>query len=318
MRVAGVILNRWNPMRSRTAVERAMGRAGVPILGYLPPLPEISLPSRHLGLVVADEMRAEVVVLLERLGALVTEYINLETILSIAREGGPLCYPAPPPTHGGFTGLRIAVARDEAFAFYYPDNIELLEQAGAEIRYFSPIADAALPETDGLYFGGGYPELHARRLSENTTMRRSIAAAFAGGLPIYAECGGLLYLCETLTDGKGACWPMVGAVPQQARMHRRLQRMGYREGVLYRDSLLGPAGTALRGHVFHYSSCEPADTDHTAYLLDGTPDGYCAGNLLASYQHLHFAGCPQVVAGWLTHCREYADSRLMGVTGEGQ
>jgi len=208
--------------------------------------------------------------------------------------------------------LRIAVARDEAFAFYYPENIELLEDAGAEIVYFSPLADAVLPDVDGLYLGGGYPELHAERLAANTSMRKHIAEVIAGALPTYAECGGLLYLCETLTDIDGVCRPMVGAVPAQAAMHRRLQSMGYREGVLRESCILGDADTRLRGHEFHYSSCA-YDRLQTAYLFDGKPEGYCHGNLLASYLHVHFAGCPEVVDHWLMRCRRYAHSHTQGV-----
>lgn len=304
VQVAGVILNRWNPMRSRTAIERAMAHAGTPVLGYLPSAPDIALPSRHLGLVIADEMRDEVAVLLQQLAALVEAHIDLDQLITLAQHAPALDAPVAAPTPAQFTGIRIAVARDDAFAFYYPENLELLQQAGAEIRYFSPITDAALPDADGLYLGGGYPELYAQQLAENTSMCRSIAAAIAGGLPTYAECGGLLYLCESLTDVEGQRWPLVGAVPRHACMHRRLQRMGYREGEISREALLGPAGTRLRGHEFHYSSCAPEDDATAAYLLDGKAEGYSAGNLFTSYMHLHFAGCPQVVEHWLQTASE--------------
>jgi cobyrinic acid a,c-diamide synthase len=284
-----------------------MARAGVPILGYVPAMPEVTLPSRHLGLVLADELRDELDAVLRTLGERLAAHVDVERILTLARSAEPLPEIAPRPAPP-CRELRIAVARDEAFAFYYPENIELLEEAGAEIRYFSPLTDTPLPEVDGLYLGGGYPELHAERLAANTSMRRSIAAAIAGGLPTYAECGGLMYLCASLTDLAGVCRPMVAAVPAQASMQQRLQRIGYYLGVLQADSILGAAGTPLRGHAFHYSSCVYERTQ-TAYLLNGQVEGYCRGNLLASYLHLHFAGCPQVVEHWLRRCRHYAQTR---------
>lgn len=304
--VVGAILNRWNPRRSKMAVEAAMAKAGVPVLGYLPPAPEIALPSRHLGLVMADELRAEATAALEQLAALIAAHVDLDALLAIAQaHTAPIAAPAGPriaPLPGA-QGLRIAVARDDAFAFYYPENLELLEQAGAEVVYFSPVTDTTLPACDGLYLGGGYPELHAAALSANMAMRESIRAAIDAGLPTYAECGGLLYLSASLLDLDGNSWPMVGAVPRTVRMHQRLQRMGYRAGVLRADALLAPAGTALCGHEFHYSSCEPETADEAAYTIDGAPEGVCRGNLLASYLHLHFAGCPQVVERWLSRCR---------------
>ena len=311
VQIAGVILNHWNPSRSRLATEQAIARAGLPVLGYLPSLPEIRLPSRHLGLVIADEMREETTGVLERLATLVTEHIDVDRLLTIARDVPPLPSSAPVAVEHSGEGLRIAVARDEAFAFYYPENLELLAQAGAEICYFSPLTDAALPDADGLYLGGGYPELHARQLAENAGMSRCIANAIADGLPTYAECGGLLYLARSLTDLDGDSWPLVGAVPADVRMHRRLQKMGYREGIFCRDALLGPAGAAVRGHEFHYSSCEPAAGENPAYRLDDRVEGYSHDNLFASYLHLHFAGCPAVVKNWLDRCRQWAKERAI-------
>ncbi|HOS44529.1 MAG TPA: cobyrinate a,c-diamide synthase, partial [Armatimonadota bacterium] len=290
----------------------AMTRAGLPILGYVPAMPEVTLPSRHLGLVMADEMRDEVNAVLRTLGECLSACIDLDRVLAAARAADPL--PAPPPRRAEweYAGLRVAVARDDAFAFYYPENIELLEEAGARIVYFSPLADGALPAAHGLYLGGGYPELHAERLAANVALRASLAAAIRGGLPTYAECGGLLYLCESLADLDDRRWPMVGAVPAHATMGRRLQGMGYRTGILRRDSILGEAGTSLRGHEFHYSRCD-GDPTQAAYTLDERPDGYCAGNLLASYLHLHFAGCPQVARHWLSCCQRYRVSLQGGV-----
>ena len=215
---------------------------------------------------------------MERLAAHVEEHVDVDRVLEIAREapaleaalaagrstvapsGASLAPPAAGSSPSG--GPRIAVAWDDAFAFYYADNLALLRAHGAELVFFSPLEAAELPVCDGLYLGGGYPELHAAELSANVPLRRALAAALQAGLPAYAECGGLLYLCESLADLDGRTWPLVGAVPGHATMHERLQGMGYREGRLFADSLLGPAGAAVRGHEFHYSTCELENERH--------------------------------------------------------
>jgi cobyrinic acid a,c-diamide synthase len=312
VRVAGVILNRWNPRRSRDAVEAAMARAGVEVLGYLPVAADLKLPSRHLGLVVADELSAEVEAVMDRLGAHVEEHVDVDRVLELAGQAPVLEAPAAqaPPSRVESSPAarcpRIAVAWDDAFAFYYADNLALLRAHGAELEFFSPLEAVELPGCDGLYLGGGYPELHAGGLSANVRLRRELHAALAAGLPAYAECGGLLYLCDSLTDLEGRRWPLVGAVPGHARMHERLQGMGYREARLQCDSLLGPAGTVVRGHEFHYSSCELDHARHAAYSIDGAPEGYAAGDLFASYVHLHFAGYPALLEHWLERCRVFA------------
>ena len=221
------------------------------------------------------------------------------------RSGRP-AVAAPSTAAQPSAGPRVAVAWDDAFAFYYADNLEFLRAAGAELVFFSPLEAAELPVCDGLYLGGGYPELHAAELSANVPFRRALAAALQAGLPAYAECGGLLYLCESLADLDGRTWPLVGAVPGRAVMHERLQGMGYREGRLAGDSLLGPAGAVVRGHEFHYSSCELENERHAAYVVDGSPEGYAAGDLFASYIHLHFAGYPALLEHWLERCRAFA------------
>jgi cobyrinic acid a,c-diamide synthase len=323
--LAGVILNRWGERRSRTAERMALEKAGVEILGYLPPADGLALPSRHLGLVVADELGAEAAAAMERLGAQLEAHADLERLLAIARrapsevgaEGnaaGALSpgtsaaaeheAPAPPSA-----GPRIAVAWDDAFAFYYADNLELLRRHGAELVFFSPLTAAEPPVCDGLYFGGGYPELRAAELSANVSFREGLAAALAAGLPAYAECGGLLYLCESLVDLEGRLWPMVGAVPGRATMHERLQALDYHEAVLAADALLGDAGAVVRGHEFHFSSCALDNAGRPAYLVEGLPEGYAAGDLFASYVHLHFAGNSAALEHWLTRCRAYAAAR---------
>ena len=315
VQVPGVILNRWNPGRSKVAVEAALSSAGVEVLGYLPAADHLELPSRHLGLVVADELSLEVEAVMVRLAAHVEEHIQVDRLLEIAGTAASVDAAGTIAAAGSASDLpspRIAVAWDDAFAFYYADNLELLRAHGAELVSFSPLTAAELPVCDGLYLGGGYPELHAAALSANEGFRASLAAAIAGGLPTYAECGGLLYLCDSLVDLDGGEWPLVGAVPGRAAMHERLQGMGYREAQLAGDSLLGRAGALARGHEFHYSSCALRDPTSAAYELDGSPEGYAAGDLFASYIHLHFAGFPDLLEHWLERCRAFSRSRHPG------
>lgn len=309
VQVRGVVLNRWNPRRSEAAVEAALGRAGVEVLGYLPAAGDLELPSRHLGLVVADELSHEVEVVMERLAAHVEGHIDVDRLLEIAGTAAPVGEATPAAGKAsGVPGPRIAVAWDDAFAFYYADNLALLRAHGAELVFFSPLTAAELPVCDGLYLGGGYPELHAAALSANEGFRVSLAAAISAGLPTYAECGGLLYLCDSLVDLQGEAWPLVGVVPGRAAMHERLQGMGYREARLATDSLLGPAGALVRGHEFHYSSCTLGDPAQAAYEIDGSPEGYVAGDVFASYVHLHFAGFPDLLEHWLERCRAFSRS----------
>lgn len=322
--VAGVILNRWAIHRDRRAVQEALVRAGVEPFGYLPSGPDVALPSRHLGLVSAGESGEETAAVMNRLAVLVESHVDLDGLLRLVSERcaapnrairsdeEPV---AVPPTLTAVTPPRgprprVAVALDSAFAFYYQDNLDALKQAGADLVTFSPLIAEALPSCDGLYLGGGYPELYAGILSANQALRENIRAAIAAGLPTYAECGGLLYLSEMIEDLEAKPWPFVGAVPGRAIMHERLQSVGYREGILARDCLLGRAGDRLRGHEFHYSSCS-IDRQRSpgcgpAYTIDGNPEGYACGQLFASYIHLHFAGCPQVVDRWLDRCSAYA------------
>jgi cobyrinic acid a,c-diamide synthase len=319
--VAGVILNRWHAGRSRTAVETAFARAGVEALGYLPVADGLELPSRHLGLVVADELGGEVAQVMEGLADWVEEHADVARLLQIAREApevrradaGPVAASGPVRTAPqASVEPRIAVAWDAAFAFYYADNLDLLRAAGAELVFFSPLEAAELPVCDGVYLGGGYPELHVAGLSRNVGLRRELAAAIRAGLPAYAECGGLLYLCESLEDLDGRSWPLVGAVPGRATMRSRLQGLGYVEARLVASSLLGPAGELVRGHEFHYSSCELENARHPAYAVAGAPEGYAAGDLFASYIHVHFAGFPALLDHWLERCRSFARARRRG------
>ncbi len=212
--------------------------------------------------------------------------------------------------------VRIAVARDEAFSFYYQDGLDSLVSLGAEIVSFSPLHDRELPPgTEGIIIGGGFPESFPQQLEDNQAMHRSLRQAHARGVPVYAECGGLMYLCREIKGFEGESFAGAGLVPAVCAMYPRLQGMGYREGVFVQDSLLGPKGARARGHEFHYSSLQ-YERESFAYRLtdaggeDKGPEGYAGKNILASYLHLNFAGNPDLAASFLQACRQSREGRL--------
>ncbi|MDO4260794.1 MAG: cobyrinate a,c-diamide synthase [Eubacteriales bacterium] len=310
-RIRGVILNQISPMiygQLKPLLERELG---VRVLGYVPKLEELTLESRHLGLVLPGEIDA----LREKLGhlaAVLEETLDLDGLLELAGESGPLAWrepslPALAPQGG--KPVRIAVARDDAFCFTYLDNLELLERMGAELVYFSPLRDRELPEgISGLILSGGYPELHGEALSANGSMRRSIREALEGGLPCIAECGGFLYLHRELEDQGGVFRPMVGAVPARAFRTDRLGRFGYITLTAREDQLLGAAGTQIRGHEFHYWDSERCGESFHAKKPVGKREWDCVvGNasLYAGFPHLFFWSNPQAAFAYLKKCEEY-------------
>jgi cobyrinic acid a,c-diamide synthase len=313
LRLAGVILNRWREGRSRVAVERAFATVSIPILGFVPADSELELPSRHLGLYAAEELGTEVDGFFAKLAVSIESHVDLSRLLelcrleSAARAGAPLCTGAQVAAK-----VRLGIARDAAFSFYYEDGLDALRERGVELVPFSPLSDNAIPDVDGLYFGGGYPENFLRELSSNCTMLESIRRSHAAGMPIYAECGGLLYLSQGFVDGANGRLSLVGLVPAEAKMEGRLQRMGYREGRLLRNCLLGAAGTVVRGHEFHYSTIHYLDHADAAYQLEHGPEGFVAGNLFASYVHLHFGGCGGIVESLLTKMQSHRERRING------
>jgi cobyrinic acid a,c-diamide synthase len=210
--------------------------------------------------------------------------------------------------------VRVAVAYDDAFNFYYPENLELLEEHGAEIVPFSPLEDAALPaDVGGVYLGGGFPEVFVEPLARNHTMAESLQRANRAGMPIYAECGGLMYLARSLQTESGVRHRMAGLVPIDVEMDGEVHRFGYRQILTMDDSILSPKGQFYRGHEFHWSRIRSQDPGiRPAYQMvnaEGDPIGYegiQTSNLLASYVHLHFGQNPLLVEKLLTHCREYS------------
>lgn len=274
----------------------------VSLVGYMKRNSLPTLPSRHLGLSTpADQADAESTC--EKLADQIDQNCEIDNLLNDQRlaadvrfTGSPI---SPPPPPFAVAGSTLAVAMDEAFFFYYPDNLELFQSNGVNIIYFSPIRDESVPDkATALYLGGGYPERFVQELSHNESMKRAIKQFADSGRPIYAECGGMMYLSHSIIDLDGKVWPMANVIPISTRMLPKKKRLGYTQTETRIPTILGPPGTTLRGHEFHYS--EVNDSDHApewshAYQVSNARGdnvrnaGYSRGNVLASYIHLHFA-----------------------------
>jgi cobyrinic acid a,c-diamide synthase len=310
VRLAGVVLNRVAGTRHeqlcRAAIEQ---HCGIPVVGAIPRLEDDLLPDRHLGLVTPAE-HPRVDGLEDRLIALTRAHVDLARVVELAEAAPPLPRPRParararPRTARG--RVRVGCFHDSAFSFYYPENLEALERAGAEIQPISALHDAALPPLDLLYIGGGFPETHAAALSANHGLRNAVRAAAEAGLPIYAECGGLMYLAESTRAG-GVAYPMAGALPLQVDVGARPAGHGYVDLEVDAENAFFPVGTRLRGHEFHYSRIVAGqDRVASAYAVRrgvgcfAGRDGLTANHVLASYAHLHAGGIPD----WGAHlCR---------------
>jgi cobyrinic acid a,c-diamide synthase len=310
VRVAGVLLNRVGGERhARLCAEAIREHTGLPCLGFLPRHDELRLPERHLGLITTSEPGPWEAVI-ELVADALEQSCDLDAILALARSAPPLDIPAAPEARP-LAGVQplIAVARDAAFSFLYPETAELLEGAGARIAYFSPLADQSLPEgTAGLLLAGGFPEVYAAQLSANSSMRAAIRGAHERAIPIVAECGGLMYLTEELVDPQGARWPMVGLLPGRSVMAERVV-LGYRRARAAGEGPLLPSGATIRGHEFHYSRWEgrpqdfpPAYTFESPESLAGTPEGALVGATLASYLHLHWLARPEMAERFVRRC----------------
>lgn len=308
--LAGVVFNRVGSAAHLHYLEQALSQLKeVKCCGGLPREAELAIPERHLGLFTAEDHPLEEK-RLEHLADFLESHLDLEGLLASLPV---LSFPPETPVASAPASVRLGVARDQAFCFYYPENLELLAQFGAELVPFSPLTDRELPENlHGIYLGGGYPELYAEALATNTEMKRSIAAQAAAGLPIYAECGGLMYLSREIEDLEGRRHPMAGVLPLKVRMLPRLKALGYREITLAGPGLLGPAGTKARGHEFHYSeiAAELGDLPRLYKITarqgqEVHAEGYCINNVLASYVHLHFGSNPEVARHLVEICRVY-------------
>jgi len=312
LRLEAVIANRvGSPTHTRFLAEALESVPGVVFLGGIPRTDEITIPERYLGLVTTDEEPYSPD-LFDTLASLVEKHLDLSKILSLPESKvrvEDLALPAARPAE-----VRLGVARDEAFCFYYQDNLELLSRFGGEICFFSPVRDRNLPRNvSGLYLGGGYPELFAEHLSENKEMRDEILAVAQRGMPMLAECGGFMYLTRSI-EVQGQVYPMVGLYPFNTRMLSQRKALGYREVTLKEKSVLGPTGLRARGHEFHYSELidDPGDASTLYHVssrkgIEVRPDGFGMHNTLAGYIHLHFGSNPEMAANFVESCRKYRD-----------
>ncbi len=286
-RIAGLFLSECKPSLHAHLKPILERETGLPVVGFLPPMEEARLESRHLGLVTAGEIRdlsARFDVVASKLEETADIGLLLRLAGALSAEASRVSEPAP--------SCRIAAALDEAFCFYYADSFRRLRAAGAELVFFSPLRDESLPPADGLYLGGGYPELHARELSENASMRQSVRRAVQNGLPTVAECGGFMYLQQTLEDAEGNAWPMAGVLPGKSYPAGRLVRFGYAWLRTERDSLLFRAGERVPVHEFHHWDSAENGSDLLAEKPSGKTwsCGYAGPTLYAAFPHLHLDG----------------------------
>jgi cobyrinic acid a,c-diamide synthase len=311
VQIKGVIFNRVGSVRHvdliRGAVEQSCQAR---ILGFFPRDIRFEIPDRHLGLHMGEEAPLDADQLAGLIAA-VEQHIDLDALLSLGAGRGDRQVVSSPQyqtwSSPSSLPLRLAVARDLPFCFYYEDNLAILEKAGFELLLFSPLQDQKLPEgMDALYLGGGYPELYACALSRNVSMRSAIAAWAHGGGVIHAECGGFMYLCEELIDLEGKVHAMAGVFPATVRMQSRLSRLGYRQPRLKMDCLWGEKGEVLHGHEFHYSVIDRMAPDvETIYqLADGRTEGFKVKNAVGGYMHLHFGQTEKNVEAFCNYIRQ--------------
>ena len=308
LRIAGVILNGVaGPRHLEFCQPQIEATTGLPVLGYLPRKPQFAQPERHLGLIPTVEGTVARQ-WYDQLISQVEASVDIDRIIQIAAT----CQPPPAtrelyPVEPQPKRAVLAVARDKAFSFYYQDSLDLLEAWGAELVGFSPLEDRRLPKgVGGVYIGGGFPEIFAQELSENPTMIRSIRDAIRIGTPIYAECGGLMYLGRSLVNRDGIEYLMVGAIPAISSMAKSNMTLGYREVESLSDSPLLARGQQVRGHEFHWSTLDqPPDPEQGVYRVinqENRPDGFHVGSVWASYIHVHLGSHPSLAPRFVDAC----------------
>ncbi len=313
LRIAGIIANHSGSDRHKDWLTQSLDSISLPsMLGAIPRGAFPTLPNRHLGLVTADPQNLPPRIL-EELADVFERHISIDAIMRIARSASPLSA-TEPASEVKICRKRVSigVAYDRAFHFYYSDNLDELALRGCNLIWFSPLEDRELPEDlDGLYLGGGYPEEHAEGLSDNREMREAIRQFASKGLPIYAECGGLMYLTRGIETTGEKRYPMVGLLPVWTRMLGRLKSLGYVEITLTANSLWGECGAVLRGHEFHYSELTADPEDELwkpVYRVKRSRskaigfEGFQRGKILASYVHLHWASQPEAMENFITQC----------------
>jgi cobyrinic acid a,c-diamide synthase len=311
LQIAGVVLNRVGSDRHIAMLTNALAPLGIPILGIIRRQDSLAIPDRHLGLIPTDEL-PHLQSFFDHLADLAETCFDWPRLL-------PLLQTHPQerctenvvsrdvqPSQGT---CRIAIARDAAFNFYYADNLELLQQYGAELLPWSPLANEPLPSSSqGVYLGGGFPEVFAAKLAKNLIAQRSLQQAIKNGLPTYAECGGLMYLCEAIVNQQGEAYPMVGILPTTATMQPRLS-LGYRKAITLNETIFLKQGAAVSGHEFHHSSLTQS-SDFPVFSMRSLDnetlqkEGWKEHNVHASYLHLHWGETPQIAQSFVKACSE--------------
>jgi cobyrinic acid a,c-diamide synthase len=303
--LVGVVLNRvGNDAHARNTSEAIGSATGLPVVGSLPADPNQMIPERHLGLVPASEGSLPAATLM-RLADLVERRFDLDAVIRIARTAPLLSELDVPPQPPARPRACIGVAQDEAFGFYYEDALDVLAECGADLIPFSPLHDARLPEhVDGVYLGGGFPELHAEELAANAGMRAALVAHAESGRPVYAECGGLMAVGRTLTTFEGRTLSMFGLLPVDSRMQRDHPIIGYREVEAVQNLAVLPRGARVRGHEFHWSEADAPTPPLAAYRVVGEDrfEGYKVGATLGSYVHLNLSGLPHLARRFVDVC----------------
>lgn len=315
--IQGIILNRVSEMlypRMKQMIETQLSKEGyeIPVIGHMPEHPAFGLESRHLGLVTPEETKG-LKQQLHEAGRILEQTIDWETFFAIADGAPEMEQPADEKQTVAAKEVPVAVARDEAFCFYYKDNLELLKALGCKLVPFSPLRDPALPQgVQGVILGGGYPEEHARALSENKGMLESIRKAVEAGMPCHAECGGFLYLHAKLTDREGDTYPMTGVFSGSAYPTEKLVRFGYVNLTAVKDGILLKKGETIRGHEFHYWD----STDNGEMVKAEKPDGtrvweciHMRGALFAGFPHISYGSNPNFAERFVTQARQYGNRR---------
>lgn len=302
--IIGVILNNTGSkgyLHYKKIIEK---ECGLKVFGHMPKVDGCSFASRHLGLITADEIK-NLQEIIGRLASQADKTIDVEGILEAARKAPELCWEELETKYVG--KVTIAVAKDNAFCFYYQDSLDLLRKMGANIIFFSPLSDKALPACQGLLLGGGYPELYAEELARNQEMLQSIGRELSDGLPCIAECGGYMYLHRTFKDKEGRSWKWVGAIPGTVTMTEGLNHFGYMSLEALEDNVLTNRGGSIRAHEFHYSESDCEGNAYIAKKADGRDAWRCTyatKSLHAGYPHMHLCGNPDFAANFIRACRK--------------
>lgn len=314
--IAGVIVNQAGSVGHYELCKKAIEQeCKIPVIGYLKKGDVPSIPARHLGLIPAIE-RGELNSFFEQLGEVIGEQVNLEALLQMTEHVPTLTRKTELFSRKEEKAeVTIAVAYDSAFNFYYQENLKLLQLAGAQLRFFSPLAGEVIPENaDGLYIGGGFPEEFAEELAENKELKEQLASFIKDGFPVFAECGGYMYLTKGITTTDNKSFPMVGVIPGSVKMGKKLAALGYREITSLHESIILPKGEKARGHEFHYSTFEQTDDYERAYFLKGLrksgEEGFHLPNVTGGYAHIHFASNPTIPQNFVKACKQYSNRLL--------